>query len=52
MEKYTVSFQIESENTITNGQVFGIEDLLITAALPALNLKLVPLTLEVEKSKK
>ena len=51
MKKYTVTFQIESEDVITNGQAIGIEDLLVTAVLPALNLELVPLTLEVKKAR-
>lgn len=49
-KKHTVTFQIETLDgeKITNGQYIGLEDLLVTAVLPALNLALVPLTLEVK----
>lgn len=52
MNKYTVTFQVEAEETMTNGQVIAIEDLIKVAVLPSLNLGLVPVTFEVKKARK
>jgi len=55
MKKYTVTFQIEDlqeRNIVTNGQAIGLEDLIKSTVLPALNLELVPLTFEVKKARK
>jgi len=52
MKKYTVTFQVEQEWILTNGQAIGLEDLIKSTVLPALNLELVPLTFEVKKARK
>lgn len=54
MKKFTVTFQVEQSldrDIITNGQAIGLEDLIKTAVLPALNLELIPLTFEVKKAR-
>jgi hypothetical protein len=52
MNKYTVTFQVETEEAMTNGQVISIEDLIEVAVLPTVKLGLVPLTFEVKKARK
>ena len=54
-QKYTISLQV-SEADFIHTTVFDLEfyfkDLLQKAVLPALNLELVPLSLEVKKARK
>jgi hypothetical protein len=54
VKKYTVTFQVEhtlDRDILTNGQAIGLEDLIKTAVLPALNLELVPVTFEVKNAR-
>lgn len=52
MPKYTVTFQVEAEDVLTNRDVIGLEDLIVTAVLPSLNLSPVSLSFEVKKARK
>ncbi len=58
MAKYTVKFKIETDyryisRNLSDAEVLEIslEDLIQTAVLPTLDLKLIPLTLEVKKAR-
>jgi hypothetical protein len=52
MNKYTVTFQVEADEEITLKKVIGLEDLILTAVLPSLNLSPVSLSFEVKKTRK
>lgn len=54
MPKYTVKFKVNLDNLNKNDAEileYHLQDLLVKSVLPALNLDLVPLTLEVRKAR-
>jgi hypothetical protein len=54
MATFTVTFKVShslERDILTNGQAIGLEDLIQSAVLPALNLELVPLTFEVKRAR-
>jgi hypothetical protein len=51
MKKFTISFKVEVSEGDAVGFEYFLKDLLETSVLPALSADLVPLTLEVKKSR-
>lgn len=53
-QKYTITLKVQEipyEHTTAEDVEYYLNDLLVSSVLPALNLKLVPLTLTVKKAR-